>query len=143
MEFPIISRGRTVGSCSLTEQGLYWQLDCSCEVLSDRVERLYCEGRRLGVLEREDELLTCRRRLSKASAPELPPKSGYFTLEREERWRGRVADCFVEGLRQGDTLLFPYDPQQPCPCEPLICFFEIKDGFWRLPMDGNWEVQEN
>ncbi len=142
MEFPVLSHGRAVGVCTLTEQGLYWQVDCRCQVLSDRIERLWCGDKRLGVLEREGENLTCHRRVSKASFPQLPPQGGYFTLEREELWRGKVAGCPVEALRRGDTLLFPYDREKPCPCEPLICFFTVRDGFWELPLYGTWEAEE-
>lgn len=142
MEFPVLSHGRAVGSCTVQEQGLYWQVDCSCRVLSDRIERLYCESRRIGVLELEDGRLTCRRRLSKSSMPELPPKSGCFSLQPFTHWQGEVAGCHVSAFRCGDILLFPYDPDKPCPCEPLICFFTIRDGFWQLPMAGTWQVRE-
>ena len=142
MDFPVKLRERTVGYCTLTEDGLYWQLDCSCQVLSDQIERLYCEDKRLGILEREGERLSCHRRLSKASTPQLPPKSGFFTLEPYTPWQGTLAGCPVAGFRSGEMLLFPYDPKLPCPCEPLICFFSIRDGFWQLPMEGTWEITE-
>ena len=136
MEYPVVHQGETVGNCIITEQGLYWYVDCTCRVLSDRIERLYCGTKRLGVLEREGENLTCRRRLSKASTPELPPKSGILTLTPEEPrtvWQGTLLGQELTGFQEGDHLLFPYDETKPCPCEPLICFFEVKDGFWRIP----------
>ena len=141
MEYPVIHNGQEIGCCQLTEQGLYWNLECSCAVVSDRVERIYCGTRRMGVLEREGERLHCRRRLSRASTPELPPSSGVFTLvpvESYSPWSGRILGKEISGFRDGNTLLFPYDPDQPCPCEPLICFFEIKDNFWRLPIHEEW-----
>ena len=144
MEIPVVLDGKPVGSCILTEQGLYWQINCSCERLSDRVERLYCGQTRLGVLIREGDRLTLRRRLSKASTPQLPPKSGVLTLRPVEEpapWSGEVLGYPLEGIRSGDTLLIPYEDTKPCHCEPLFCFFEIRDGFWRLPLKqwtANW-----
>lgn len=143
MDYPVIFEGRAVGNCTITEQGLYWSIDCSCQVLSDRIERLYCGQTRLGVLEREGNRLTCHRRLSKASVPDLPPQSGVLTLAPTSfytPWQGKLLDYELSCFREGDTLLFPYDPLEPCPCEPLICFFEIRDGFWRLKLQPEWEV---
>ena len=100
-------------------------------------ERLYCGSRRLGVLEREGDLLTLYRRVSRAAFPELPPKSGVLSLRPMEEtvaWQGAVLGYPLNGFRQGNVLLFPYDEGQPCPCEPLFCFFEIKNGFWQLPL---------
>ena len=137
MEFPIIFDGKTVGNGVLEELGLYWTVEAHCEVISDRVERLYCGTKRLGVLEREGDELTLRRRVSKAAFPELPPRSGVFSLrptEEPQPWSGNVLGYELSGFRLGDTLLFPYDEAKPCPCEPLFCFFEIQNGFWRLPM---------
>lgn len=135
MEYPVVHMGQTVGHCTVTEQGLYWLVECQCEILSDRVERLYCGPTRLGVLERDGRNLTCRRRVSKASVPEL---SGAFSLSPYDVWNGRLLQQPVQCRRQGDTLLFPYEADAPCPCEPLICFFEIKDGFWQLPARPEW-----
>ena len=148
MEFSVLMHGRTVGTCTLEEDGLYWQLRCDCELLSDRVERLYAAERKLGVLEKEGDRLTLRRRISRASCPELPPQSGVFTLhpvkppevepvcEEPELapWEGEVQGYPLKGYIKDDHLLFPYDEKEPCPCEPLICFFEVKDGYWRLPL---------
>ena len=136
MEFPVMLDGETVGSCLLEEQGLYWRLDCSCQVVSDRVERLYCGMTRLGVLVLERNRLVLRRRLSRAAFPQLPPKSSCFFLKPQEEpvpWQGVVLGWELSGFRLGNELLFPYAPDQPCPCEPLFCLFEIRDGFWRLP----------
>ena len=142
MEYPIVYREEIVGNCVLTDQGLYWELTCSCRILSDRVERLYSGETRLGVLERDGDRLRCRRRVSKASTPELPPRSGVFTLtpvREPEPWQGELLGYELSGFREGNTLLFPYAADRPCPCEPLICFFEIADGFWRLPLQPQWE----
>ena len=135
MEFPVVHLGQTIGKCTVTDQGLYWLIECQCEILSDRVERLYYGDARLGVLEKQGKILTCRRRLSKASAPSF---SGRFSLSPDEYWEGTLLGQQVKCRREGDTLLFPYETDQPCPCEPLICFFEIKDGFWRLPVRKEW-----
>ena len=137
MEFPVVHLGQTIGRCTVTEQGLYWVVECECEILSDRVERLYCGCDRVGVLERDGRILTCRRRISKASMPELP-QAGIFSLSPYQNWQGQLLGQPIQCLRQGDTLLFPYMENEPCPCEPLICFFEIKDGFWRLPARPEW-----
>ena len=136
MELPIIFDEKTVGNCHLEEQGLYWYLEATCEVLSDRVERLYCGCRRLGVLEREGEHLCLRRRISKQSYPELPPTNGILSLRPvapAEPWSGLVLGQQLHGFRRKDLLLFPYDREKPCPCEPLFCFFEIQNGFWQIP----------
>ena len=141
MKYPVIYDGQEIGSCQLTEEGLYWSLECTCTVISDKVERIYCGTRRMGVLEREGDRLRCRRRLSRASTPELPPMSGVFTLvpvEPYRPWRGQILGKEISGFRDENFLLFPYDPGQPCPCEPLICFFAIKDNFWRLPIQEEW-----
>jgi len=145
MEFPVTLDGRAVGSCIVEEQGLYWYLDCSCEVVSDRVERLYCGTVRLGVLLLEEDRFVLRRRLSKSTFPQLPPKSGVFSLKPQEEpvpWEGTVFGWPLSGFRLGDTLLISYEAESPCPCESLFCFFEIKDGFWRLPLTG-LETEEN
>lgn len=136
MEYPVIWKGEQIGHVQLIEQGLYWQLVCTCQPLSDRVERLYAGQRRLGVLEREGERLVCRRRLSRASTPELPPPGGVFTLEPTAElrpWQGLLAGISLTGFQDAEKLLFPYAPDRPCPCEPLICFFKVQNGFWTLP----------
>lgn len=132
MEFPIVHLGQTVGRCTLKDEGLYWQMHCECQILSDRVERLYLGQQRMGVLERNGNRLTCSKRISKASVPELS-KAGAFSLSPYDVWNGRLLDVPVRCLKQNDKLLFPYREEEPCPCEQLICFFEIKDGFWQLP----------
>lgn len=137
MEFPVILDEKTVGTCVLEEAGLYWMVQARCALLSDRVERLYSGIRRIGVLEREGDSLVLRRRISRSSCPELPPKNGVFSLrpmETAQPWSGAVLGQELTGFRLGDTLLFPYDASKPCPCEPLFCFFAIKDGFWRLQL---------
>ena len=142
MDLPIILNGKTVGNCCLEARGLYWYIDARCEVLSDRVERLYCGPRRLGVLEREGDVLTLHRQVSRSAFPELPPKNGTLSLRPAEEttlWTGKVLVWELTGFRQGDVLLFPYREDQPCPCEPLFCFFEIRDGFWRLPLQEKKE----
>ena len=138
MEFPVVWNGKTVGNCVLEEAGLYWSIDCSCRLLSDRVGRLYCGPVRLGVLIREGDRLVLRRRVSKASVPQLPPRSGVLSLAPTEEpvpWQGEGLGYPMTGFRLGDTLLIPYDEAKPCPCEPLFCFFEIRDGFWQLPLN--------
>lgn len=140
MDFPVIAKGKTVGSCNVREQGLYWLLDCRCELFSDRVERLYCGTVRLGVLLRDGEELVLRKRLSKSAHPQLPPTSGIFTIEpveQAENWEGELWGHRLSGIRSGEYLLFPYEETKPCPCEALFCFFEIKDGFWRIPLNKN------
>ncbi len=142
LEYPIVHQGKQVGSGRLQDDGLYWIVYGDCGLLSDRVERLYAGEARLGVLEREGDRLTCKRRLSKSSTPELPPKAGVFTLEPKKPltpWKGRILDWELEGFREGDTLLFPYGADQPCPCEGLICFFSVRDGYWQLPLQPGWE----
>ena len=146
MEFPVMLHERAVGTCTVEASGLYWQIKCDCVLLSDRVERLYAGERRLGVLEKEGDRLTLRRRISRTSCPELPPESGVLTLhpvklpepEQEEPaltpWEGTVQGYALKGWFKDDCVLFPYDENAPCPCEPLICFFEIKDGYWWLPL---------
>lgn len=130
MEFPVVHLGQTVGRCTVRDDGLYWQLECECQILSDRVERLYWGQERMGVLERNGGRLICNRRIAKSSVPEL---SAGFSLSPCDVWSGRLLDTPVQCIKQGDTLLFPYRPEEPCPCEPLICFFEVKDGYWQLP----------
>lgn len=141
MDYPVLHHGNSVGNCSISDLGLYWELECVCSVCSDQVERIYSGMKRIGVLERQGDRLYCRRRVSKSSCPELPPKSGRLTLSPQpdrEPWKGTLLGQPMEGYRENEMLLFPYAPDQPCPCEMLICFFEIRDGFWRLPANPEW-----
>lgn len=143
--YPIEKHGKTVGNCEVTEQGLYWIVTGTCKILSDRVERIYCCGEKIAVLEKDGDSLRCSRMLSKSAYPCLPPADGVFTLEPQKEmhpWNGFVLGKRLEGYCDGDTLLFPYDPQVPCPCEALICFFEIRDGFWRLKARPQWLIEE-
>jgi len=147
MEFPVMLHENKVGTCTLMDGGLYWQLHCRCDLVSDRVERLYVGERKLGVLEKEADELTMKRSVSKASCPELPPEHGYFTLypevkqepEPEKTTEEVLTEVEVHGHKlkgrlEENCLIFPYDQGQPCPCEPLLCFFEVRDGYWRLPL---------
>ena len=137
MEFPVVHLGQTIGSCTVTDDGLYWLVECRCEILSDGIERLYCGSSRIGVLERKGRIFTCRRRISKASLPEFTGE-GVFSLSPYEIWDGRLLDEPVQCLREGNELLFPYASDQPCPVEELICFFSVRDGSWRLPICPEW-----
>lgn len=140
MKWNVVSENRTVGWCELQEDGLYWKLHCSCQAVSDHIQRLYWNGRCLGVLERQGELLVLQRRFSKASAPDLPPENRLPTLEPEERWRGNVMDCQVPDCvrtwkNYGSLLSFPFSDTSPCPCPPLVCFLTVRDGFWLMKLD--------
>lgn len=140
MEFDVLSEGRTVGKCTLQEQGLYWELSCLCEGEFSQIRRLYWNGRCLGVLEQNGKELTLQRRFSKASAPELPHCGRLPTLEPEQQWQGKVLDCQVPSCLRtwketGSVLSFPFSGDSPCPCLPLLCFFEVKDGQWLLHLD--------
>ena len=144
MEYPVVLEGKTVGSCVIEDQGLYWWLLCSCQRVSNRVERLYCGKKSVGVLLLEEDRLVLRRRLSKTSMPEFPPVSGVFSLRALSEavsWSGTVLGYHLEGIRLDDILLFPYFADQPCPCEPLFCFFAIEDGFWKLDLNKLCPVQ--
>ena len=155
MEFPVMMHDQKVGSCTIESVGLYWVISCKCCVRSEYVERLYAGERKLGVLEKEGDHLTLRKRISKSSCPELPPENGQFALHpvqmqqvqekqpcREEPqpqqqipWQGSAYGYPLQGYLQGDYIVFPYAPDKPCPCEPLLCFFEVKDGYWWLPKE--------
>ena len=135
MDFPVVSAGRTVGNCSVKEDNLYWELDCICSCQIKKIERLYCGSRNLGVLLPENDRLVMKRKVSKSSAPEIPPFNGMFSLEPMQMtrpWDGKIAGIKCRGFLQGKDLLFPYDKTMPCPCEPLFCFFTIRDGYWRI-----------
>ena len=137
MEFPVVHLGQTIGSCSITDDGLYWNIACNCEILSDQVERLYWGSDRIGVLEQNGRTFTCRKRLSKASVPGFPENST-FSLSPYQIWDGRLLGKRTQCIREGDELLFPYEEDQPCPCEALVCFFSVSNGFWRLPVRPEW-----
>ena len=149
MEFSVMMHDETVGTCSLEEMGLYWKINCKCKVLSDRIERLYVGEKKLGVLEKEGSCLTLRKTVSKSSCPELPPEDGKFYLyprikeqllaSSMEEWEGEVLGHWLKGYRENEYILFPYEQDSPCPCEPLLCYFEIADGFWKLPMHPQTE----
>ena len=38
MKYPVIYDGQEIGSCQLTEEGLYWSLECTCTVISDKAK---------------------------------------------------------------------------------------------------------
>ena len=138
MDFPVVSAGRTVGNCSVKEDNLYWELDCVCSCQNKKIDRLYCGSRNLGVLLPENDQLVLHRRISKSSVPEIPPITGVFSLEPIQGsipWNGELAGIDCRGILLGDELLFPYEKTMPCPCEPLFCFFAIRDGFWRIPAE--------
>ena len=140
-EYPLVCHGQEIGRCTLQEDGLYWIFDCRCRMQTNRVERVYSGSRRIGVLEKEGEQLVCRRRVSKRSFPELPPAGGLFSvtpMEPSAPWNGTLLGQPRTGYQTETHLLFPYLAEEPCPCEPLICFFEIKDGFWQLPKREEW-----
>ena len=145
MDYPVIHDGKEIGRCTLEERGLYWEVTCRCAAVSSEVERLYSGQLRLGVLAPEHGGLALRRRISKASAPELPPPGGLFTLAPAaawEPWTGRVLEYEVpQGLcrceAEGQMLRFPYEDDGPCPCPPLFCLFSIEDGFWQLRLGSD------
>jgi len=135
MEFPVVSAGNTIGNCTVLEDGLYWNIYCVCKCHTGKIERLFCGSRNLGVLLPEADQLVMHRRISRASVPEIPPANGVFSLEPMPLpvpWEGELAGVKCGGFLLGEELLFPYDETKPCPCEPLFCFFEIRDGFWRI-----------
>lgn len=152
MEFPVKLHDKTIGTCSIEEEGLYWQISCRCDAFSDRVERLYIGEKKLGVLEKCGNYLVMNRRVSKTSHPELPPSDGIFTLHpvspaaSEEThnedadvlplWEGTIKGHALKGVKKGEQLLIPYKENEPCPCEPLLCLFQIEDGFWKIPIES-------
>lgn len=146
MELPVMYQGRSVGTCQVEALGLYWRLRCRCVLLSDRVERLYWGGVRLGVLEREGDALTLDRRLSRQSLPGFPPEGGFLSLEPDlEPWQGKVLDCVLpQGFqkREGDQvrLLFPFSPDRPFPCMPLFCFFARNGPYWQLTLNAEGQL---
>lgn len=143
MEYPVIYNGEEIGRCVLRDLGLYWELLCRCQAVSDQVERLYCGEEKLGVLQPSGGELALKRWISKASCPALPPEDGQFSLSPAPAWTpwtGRILGYDApQGLSRrdgtGETLQFPYDPDGPCPCPPLFCLFSVEDGFWRLRLD--------
>ena len=146
MEFPVMYQGREVGTCVVEAQGLYWHILCRCEVLSDRVERLYWGSVGLGVLERTGDRLTLDRRISRKSLPGFPPEEGFLSLEPDlEPWQGTVLDCpMPRGYLKREPgrlrLLYPFSPDRPFPCMPLFCFFELDGAYWSLTIraDGGF-----
>lgn len=149
MDLSVMLHGETVGTCTLEEDGLYWQLQCRCSLCSEKIERLYAGEKNLGVLEKKDGALMLRRRVSKASCPELPPQSGMLALHpikpkepapeapSPEPWEGTVQGYPLKGFFKDGCAVFPYDENAPCPCEPLLCFFEVRDGYWHLPIKND------
>ena len=144
MEYPVVLDGHPVGSCTIEDLGLYWRVSCHCQYVSDQVERLYSGKKALGVLIPEEVGLGLHRRLSKKATPELPPQNGVFSLRaltEAEPWEGNVLGYDLHGILVEDYLLFPYQSDRPCPCEPLFCFFFIEDGFWKLNLKNIRPVQ--
>ena len=140
LQFPVLDGGKTVGQCTLLEDGLYWQIRCRCEEMMG-VVRLYAGSRCVGVPEPAEGGLVLQRRVSRSGWPELPPKSGCFTLSPMEPWQGKAAGLSMPaGFCQKDgemtTVRFPFSPDLPCPAMPLLCFFTLRDGFWQLKLDA-------
>ena len=152
MELPVMLNEKNIGTCILEDVGLYWRIQCKCELVSDKVERIYVGEKKMGVLEKVGDYLTMKRMVSKASYPELPPEIGYLTLYPQKKelpmnavqevdvgeqdlWEGEILGYQLKGRKEGEYILFPYDEALPCPCEPLMCFFEIRDGYWTIPIE--------
>ena len=126
----------TIGECRMEDLGLYWNLECSCRVISDQVERLYWREHRLGVLEREQDRLTMRRRIPKTRLPGFPEKDGVLHLHACRE----ILGCQLPPAREEHgKLWYPWSKEAPFPCMPLACFFSVEqsDGrdYWTLPLD--------
>lgn len=119
MDYSIAYRGKEIGTLTVTEDGLYWQLTAWCQGSLQGVQRLYgAEGLRseaFGVLAPAGEHLHLHRRLSRRSCPSLPER---WILGREAEgflpWMGTVEDQSVPDamLRSdgaGQTLALPAD----------------------------------
>lgn len=146
MELTVLEEGRRIGVCSVEEMGLYWSIVCRCQRRSDRVERLYCGMRSLGVLEWDGETLSLNRRLSKASVPEFPPPDGILTLTPP--WQGNIWDCpLPPGQQMEGKIWYPASEASAFPCMPLFCFFclEERQGrrYWTIPKEAEKNIQKS
>lgn len=142
MELTVIHEEKSIGLCRVEDLGLYWDIACRCRRLSDRVERLYCGTRSLGVLEREGEALRLHRRVSKASLPDFPPENGKLSLL--PLWQGRIFDCTLPaGQLLDGKVWYPASPDREFPCMPLFCFFHMEQRqgrrYWTIPI----EIEKN
>ena len=143
MDYPVIYNGEEIGRCTLEEQGLYWVITCHCQAVSEQVERLYSGREKLGVLVPEADGLSLKRRISKSSCRALPPENGQFSLAPADVWESWTGEILGQKMPQGlsrrdaagQTLRFPYSPDEPCPCPPLFCLFSVAEHFWQLRLD--------
>ena len=136
MELPVCHQGEIVGSCQVSELGLYWNFVCRCRLLSDRIERLYWKEHRLGVLERESDSLVLRRRIAKKLLPGFPGEGQLLYL----RPPVQVLDCLLPPTLEKDgKLWYLCGPERPFPCMPLACFFTLEQegeqDYWVISRD--------
>lgn len=123
MEFSVLHQGEIVGLCRFTELGLYWNVECHCKLLSDRVQRLYWNEHRLGVLERQGNELCLSRHIAKKSLPGFPGETRSLYLQPPVQ----ILDCRLPPTKEKDgRLWYPYQADGPFPCMPLACFFSLE-----------------
>jgi hypothetical protein len=152
MEVPVLRQGQPCGRLWARQQGLYTEF--YAQVCHGPVARLYgvFEGGEiaLGIPAPEQGSMTLR-----ASLPTSRLPSGRLLRGRLEpkAWEtypgGRVGQAELpQGLIQGDLYRFPWEPGDPLPWEPLLCFYEYIQqegrGYLQLRLDqqGRPKLQE-
>jgi len=76
--FPVTYQGQTVGTVTVSREGLYCRISCRCRMPEGKIHRLYAGAERLGVLMPEGGTLVLQTRVAaKRLKPNCP-----FSLEK-------------------------------------------------------------
>lgn len=138
MDLNVYARGNAVGTCSVSDQGLYWNVHCVCKRYAPYPVRLLGAGFNLGVAEIQGESLVFRRKLSKSSVPGFPSSDGCVLVPVYPARMDVCGYCLeadVEKTSCGTRIFIPFVNNGTNPCMPLMCFWHIKDCFWILNLD--------
>ena len=122
-EITMMYEGTQVGTAQITQEGLYYLVDCRCSIPSSEVLRAYAEQEEgsavcLGVLVPEDGTLCLRRRFSRSAFPANPTSITVAGAEGTWRdWSGDVAGVPISrglsrrvgGVRQ---VAVPWNPDE-------------------------------
>lgn len=122
---PMQYGGSPCGTAVLRRDGLYYQVECICDLVTESVVRAYLECAKpvcLGVLIPDGGRLCLRRRISASQLPD-PPFSAVTVASGESEWApwsGMVCGCEItDALSRragaGQVIAIPYAAGEPFP----------------------------
>ncbi|MBQ1264819.1 MAG: hypothetical protein IIY04_05305 [Oscillospiraceae bacterium] len=147
MDVAIMHEGMRVGTAQISQEGLYWNVDCACIIDSKDVHRLWAHTKkdavRLGVLMPEGLQLRLTKRLPVSAV--CFTEECVITTEQSQLppFCGKVGDYEIEDayLLENDgkrTLCIPYRNEAFLLME-YICFFRLEHHggrrFWMAELD--------